>query len=92
MLEAFSQIMYFSNLNIEESQKKMTIDLNQIIGIHGKNIHRKFMSNNRILVLGANGMLGKMVSLYLSSNKEFNVFVTARYKVLLLKKILKKNI
>ena len=50
------------------------------------------MSDNNILVLGANGMLGKMVSLYLKSNNELNVFVTARAKILLLKKILKKNI
>ena len=38
------------------------------------------MSNNNILVLGANGMLGKMISLYLKSNNELNVFVTARDK------------
>ena len=36
------------------------------------------MNNNRILILGSNGMLGKMVSLYLSSNKEFDITVTAR--------------
>jgi len=38
------------------------------------------MSDNNILVLGANGMLGKMISLYLKSNNELNVFVTAREK------------
>ena len=38
------------------------------------------MNNNRILILGSNGMLGKMVSLYLSSNKEFDITVTARNK------------
>ena len=38
------------------------------------------MSDNNILVLGANGMLGKMVSLYLKSNNELNVFVTSRSK------------
>ena len=36
------------------------------------------MNNNRILVLGSNGMLGKMVSIYLSSNKDFDVTITAR--------------
>ena len=38
------------------------------------------MSDNNVLVLGANGMLGKMVSLYLKSNNELNVFVTSRSK------------
>jgi len=36
------------------------------------------MSDNNVLVLGANGMLGKMVSLHLKSNNELNVFVTSR--------------
>ena len=36
------------------------------------------MNNNRILVLGSNGMLGKMVSIYLSSNRDFDVTITAR--------------
>ena len=38
------------------------------------------MSDNNVLVFGANGMLGKMVSLYLKSNNELNVFVTSRSK------------
>ena len=38
------------------------------------------MSSYKVLVLGANGMLGKMVSLYLSTNKNFNVEVTTRNK------------
>ena len=36
------------------------------------------MNNNRVLVLGANGMLGKMMSLYLNSNKELEITVTSR--------------
>ena len=56
----------------------MTTDLSQNFGILGKNIHRKYMNNNRILVLGSNGMLGKMVSIYLSSNRDFDVTITAR--------------
>ena len=36
------------------------------------------MNNNRVLVLGANGMLGKMLSLYLDSNKELEITVTSR--------------
>ena len=69
----------------------MILDLNQIIGIHGKNIHRKFMSDNNILVLGANGMLGKMMSLYLKSNNELNVFVTARDKSSFIEKNFEKK-
>ena len=38
------------------------------------------MNNNKILVLGANGMLGKMISLYLDSNNELDVSVTSRKK------------
>ena len=49
------------------------------------------MSNNNILVLGANGMLGKMISLYLKSNNEFNVFVTARNKSSFIEKNFEKN-
>jgi len=49
-------------------------------GIPGKIILRKYMSSYKVLVLGANGMLGKMVSLYLSTNKNFNVEVTTRNK------------
>ena len=49
------------------------------------------MSDNNVLILGANGMLGKMVSLYLKSNNELNVFVTARDKSSFIEKILKKN-
>jgi len=36
------------------------------------------MNNNKVLVLGANGMLGKMLSLYLDSNKELEITVTSR--------------
>ena len=36
------------------------------------------MNNNKVLVLGANGMLGKMMSLYLNSNKELEITVTSR--------------
>ena len=49
------------------------------------------MSNNNILVLGANGMLGKMISLYLKSNNELNVFVTARDKSAFIEKNFKKK-
>ena len=49
------------------------------------------MSNNNVLVLGANGMLGKMISLYLKSNNEFNVFVTARNKSSFIEKNFEKN-
>ena len=36
------------------------------------------MNNNKVLVLGANGMLGKMLSLYLDSNKDLEITVTSR--------------
>tara|TARA_B100000287_G_scaffold5635_1_gene5477 strand:+ start:1405 stop:2319 length:915 start_codon:yes stop_codon:yes gene_type:complete len=36
------------------------------------------MNNNKVLVLGANGMLGKMLSLYLDSNKELEITITSR--------------
>ena len=36
------------------------------------------MNNNKVLVLGADGMLGKMLSLYLDSNKELEITVTSR--------------
>ena len=36
------------------------------------------MSNSKVLVLGANGMLGKMVSLHLSSSEDLIVDVTSR--------------
>lgn len=49
------------------------------------------MSNNNILVLGANGMLGKMISLYLKSNNELNVFVTARDKSSFIEKNFEKK-
>lgn len=49
------------------------------------------MSNNNILVLGANGMLGKMISLYLKSNNELNVFVTARDKSAFIEKNFEKK-
>ena len=47
-------------------------------GILGKNIHLKFMSNLRILILGANGMLGKMVSLYFGSLKNYSLVFSSR--------------
>ena len=36
------------------------------------------MNNSKVLVLGADGMLGKMLSLYLDSNKELEITVTSR--------------
>ena len=36
------------------------------------------MSNNKILVLGSNGMLGKMISLYLDSFKDLDITLTSR--------------
>ena len=36
------------------------------------------MSEKKILVLGASGMLGKMVSLHLNSKNFFDVIVTSR--------------
>ena len=56
----------------------MIIDLILNFGILGMSIHRKFMSNSKVLVLGANGMLGKMVSLHLSSSEDLIVDVTSR--------------
>ena len=38
------------------------------------------MNKKKILVLGANGMLGKMVSLYLKDNEDLDVKVTSRTK------------
>ena len=38
------------------------------------------MNKKKILVLGANGMLGKMVSLYLKDNEDLDVKVTSRAK------------
>jgi len=49
------------------------------------------MSDNNILILGANGMLGKMMSLYLKSNNELNVFVTARNKSSFIEKNFEKK-
>ena len=49
------------------------------------------MSDNNILILGANGMLGKMMSLYLKSNNELNVFVTARDKSSFIEKNFEKK-
>ena len=37
------------------------------------------MSNNKILVLGSNGMLGKMISLHLNSLKNFDITVSSRF-------------
>ena len=36
------------------------------------------MSNNKILVLGSNGMLGKMIALYLDSFKDLDITLTSR--------------
>ena len=38
------------------------------------------MNKKKILVLGANGMLGKMVSLYLKDNEDLDIKVTSRSK------------
>ena len=38
------------------------------------------MSEKKVLVLGANGMLGKMISLHLNSLKSFEVTVSSRSK------------
>ena len=38
------------------------------------------MSEKKILVLGANGMLGKMISLHLNSLNNFDVTVSSRFK------------
>ena len=38
------------------------------------------MSEKKVLVLGANGMLGKMISLHLNSLKFFEVTVSSRSK------------
>ena len=55
----------------------MTIDLVQNFGILGLITLRKFMSSYKVLVLGANGMLGKMVGLYLDSVEELDVDIAA---------------
>ena len=44
------------------------------------------MNNNKVLVLGANGMLGKMLSLYLDSNKELEITVTSRKSTIFIEK------
>ena len=49
-------------------------------GTHGQSIRRKYMSEKKVLVLGANGMLGKMISLHLNSLKFFEVTVSSRSK------------
>ena len=49
-------------------------------GTHGQIIRRKYMSEKKVLVLGANGMLGKMISLHLNSLKFFEVTVSSRSK------------
>ncbi len=54
-------------------------------GILGKNIHLKFMSNLKILILGANGMLGKMVSLYFGSLKNYSIVFSSRSESTFLK-------
>ena len=45
------------------------------------------MSSKKVLVLGANGMLGKMVSLQLKTNEDINVYVTSRNR----NKFIEKN-
>ena len=40
------------------------------------------MNNNKVLVLGADGMLGKMLSLYLDSNKELDFLVECAENIL----------
>jgi len=54
-------------------------------GILGKNIHLKFMSNLKILILGANGMLGKMISLYFGSLKNYSIVFSSRSESTFLK-------
>ena len=54
----------------------MTIDLNLIFGIHGKSSIQIFM--NRVLILGKDGMLGTMVSSYLTSLKDYEIYLTSR--------------
>ena len=54
-------------------------------GILGKNIHLKFMSNLKILILGANGMLGKMISLYFGSLKNYSIVFSSRSESAFLK-------
>ena len=54
--------------------------MSQSTGIRGQNFLQKFMSDIKVLVLGANGMLGKMVSLHLNSIKDINLSVTSRTK------------
>ena len=46
------------------------------------------MSSKKVLVLGANGMLGKMVSLQLKTNEDINVYVTSRNRNKFIEKIL----
>ena len=45
------------------------------------------MNNSKVLVLGADGMLGKMLSLYLDSNKELEITVTSRKSTSFIEKI-----
>ena len=52
----------------------------QHIGILGKSTLQKFMNNSKVLILGANGMLGKMVSLYFASLNHFELILTAKNK------------
>jgi len=52
----------------------------QHIGIPGKSTLQKFMNNSKVLILGANGMLGKMVSLYFASLNHFQLILTAKNK------------
>ena len=56
----------------------MILDLIQNIGMFGNNIHRKFMNSKKVLILGANGMLGKMMSLYFSSLNDYSTVLTSR--------------
>ena len=38
------------------------------------------MNNSKVLILGANGMLGKMVSLYFATLNHFELILTAKNK------------
>lgn len=50
------------------------------------------MSDINVLVLGANGMLGKMVSLHLNSIKDINLSVTSRSKTEFIDKYFNENV
>ena len=50
------------------------------------------MSDINVLVLGANGMLGKMVSLHLNSVKDINLSVTSRSKTEFIEKYFNEKV